>query len=261
MIAVSVAGVAVFVGASFAAVTAMLAVSVVAENALVPPTVPIATYVPAAPPVLSQAPKLTLAVPFQLAVGTKRRLSVASSSNPLPALAVKSSAAHAPAPTLYCQVPWALSTAVTYTASTAVVSTSVIEASTTIAAIVVPVLAPSVTSSIIAVRDGLCAASSTGASLTAVTLWLSTTLSALYAVVPPAELTSSVAPAVTVADESISVTVKEGAAPFQLLAGTNFSWSVLFNVRAVDAPLIVLIVVQLVPLLEYCQEPLAASAV
>ena len=40
------------------------------------------------------------------------------------------------------------------------------------------------------------------------------------------------------ADESISVTVKEGAAPFQLLAGTNFSWSVLFNVRAVDAEVI-----------------------
>ena len=66
---------------------------------------------------------------------------------------------------------------------------------------------------------------------------------------------------VTLAEESIKVTVSVGAAPFQLLAATNFSWSVLFNVRAVDALLTVLIVVQFVPSLEYLQIPFAISCV
>ena len=60
-----------------------------------------------------------------------------------------------------------------------------------------------------------------GTSFTAVTLWLSPTLATLYALVPPAALTSSVAPVLTVTEESISLTVRIGAAPFQLLAGTN----------------------------------------
>ena len=45
----------------------------------------------------------------------------------------------------------------------------------------------------------------------------------LKAVVPPGALTFTVAPLITVVEESISVTVKVGAVPFQLLAGTNFS--------------------------------------
>ena len=93
-------------GASFTAVTVMVAVSVADEKALVPPTVLITAYVPALPPaVLSQAPKVTLVVPFQLPAGTKRRLSVASSSSPLPALSVKLTAVQLPAPSLYCHMP------------------------------------------------------------------------------------------------------------------------------------------------------------
>ena len=63
----------------------------------------------------------------------------------------------------------------------------------------------------------------TGASFTAVTLWLSTTLAELKAVVPPGLLTFTEAPLVTLVEESISLTVSVGAAPFQFDAGTNFS--------------------------------------
>ena len=154
----------------------MLAVSVTDEKALVPPTVVITAYVPAVPLVLSQAPKVTVAVPFQLPVGTKRRLSAASSSKPLPELPpLKSTAVQEPEASLYCHTPLLLSTAVTYTASKAVVSTSVTEALTTMVAMVVPVLLASRTSSMMLVSAGLCAASSTGASLMAVTLVVSVT--------------------------------------------------------------------------------------
>ena len=65
----------------------------------------------------------------------------------------------------------------------------------------------------------------------------------------PAVLTLSVAPLVTVAEESISVTVSVGAVPFQWVAGTNFSWSVLFKLSAVDAEVTeAAICTQLVPL-------------
>ena len=60
-----------------------------------------------------------------------------------------------------------------------------------------------------------------GTSFTALTLWLSTTLVWLYAVVPPVLLTFTVPPLVTVAELSISVTVSVGALPFQFDAGTN----------------------------------------
>ena len=63
-------------------------------------------------------------------------------------------------------------------------------------------------------------------------------------------LTSSVAALVRVADEvSIKVTVRVGAAPFQLDSGTNFNWSVLLSVNAVDTEVTELaICTQVVPL-------------
>ena len=74
-------------------------------------------------------------------------------------------------------------------------------------------------------------------------------------------LTFTEAPLLTVVDESIKVSVSAGAVPFQCAAGTNFSWSVLARLSALAVLLIVTMVVQVVPLLEYCQLPLDASAV
>ena len=61
----------------------------------------------------------------------------------------------------------------------------------------------------------------TGASFTAVTLWLSTTVKLLYAVVVPRVDTFSVLPVVTVALLSISTTVRSGAAPLKFATGRN----------------------------------------
>ena len=77
----------------------------------------------------------------------------------------------------------------------------------------------------------------------------------------PATLTSTVAPVVTLAEESISFAVSVGAGPFQFDAGTNFNWSVFLSDSALPALLIVLRTVQVLPSLEYCQVPLAAAAV
>ena len=96
-------------------------------------------------------------------------------------------------------------------------------------------------------------------SLTAVMLWPSNTLAKLYALVPP-PVASTVAPVVTMAEESISFTVRLGAAPLKSAAGTKRSWSAAFKVKAVAAPLMLDKVLQLVPSEEYCHEPLVASA-
>ena len=55
----------------------------------------------------------------------------------------------------------------------------------------------------------------TGASFNDVTVWLSTTLAELYGVVKPVAATLIVAAVLTVVEESMSVTVKVGADPFQ----------------------------------------------
>ena len=62
---------------------------------------------------------------------------------------------------------------------------------------------------------------SVGASLTAVTLWLSVTVPEVYGDVAPGLLALMVAPVVTVADESINAAVTLGAEPLKLAAGTK----------------------------------------
>ena len=59
----------------------------------------------------------------------------------------------------------------------------------------------------------------TGASFSAVTLWLNTTVALLYAVEPPRVETSNVAFVVTVVGLSIRIAVSDGAAPLKLAAG------------------------------------------
>ena len=101
-----------------------------------------------------------------------------------------------------------------------------------------------------------------GASLTAVTLWESVTVPALNAVVPPLVATFTVAPVVTaVALESINSTEIVGAGPLKFVAGTKCRLSVLFNVIALDALLIVDSAVHVLPSDVYSQVPLALSAV
>ena len=78
-----------------------------------------------------------------------------------------------------------------------------------------------------------------GASFTEVTLWESVTVAVLNAVVPPLVLTSSVAAVVTVALESINSAVIVGAGPLKFDAGTKRRLSELFNVKEVEAALIV----------------------
>ena len=61
----------------------------------------------------------------------------------------------------------------------------------------------------------------TGASFTAVTLWLSVTVALLYAVEPPRVETSNIAFVLTVVGLSISTTVRSGAEPLKFATGRN----------------------------------------
>ena len=101
----------------------------------------------------------------------------------------------------------------------------------------------------------------TGASFTEVTLWESTTVAVLNAVVPPLVATFSVAAVVTVVLESISSAVIAGAGPLKLLAGRKRRLSALFKVNEVEAALTVASAVQVDPSDVYCQVPLVGSAV
>ena len=102
----------------------------------------------------------------------------------------------------------------------------------------------------------------TGASFTALTLWLSTTLDALYAVAPPfTDTLTPVAPSVTVALESISLARSVGALPFQSDAGTNRNFAEAPRVSELVS-LTVLIALQEPPVPSwYCQAPFDESAV
>ena len=73
--------------------------------------------------------------------------------------------------------------------------------------------------------------------------------------VPPLELTFTVAAVVTDVLESMSSTVSVGAAPFQFAVGTKRKLSVLFNVKDVDAPATSPSVVHVLPFEEYCHVP------
>ena len=71
------------------------------------------------------------------------------------------------------------------------------------------------------IADSVADPDATGASFTAVTLWPSTTVPLLYAVVPPRVETSTVAFVVTVVGLSISTAVRLGADPLKFEAGTK----------------------------------------
>ena len=101
----------------------------------------------------------------------------------------------------------------------------------------------------------------TGASFTAVILWLNTTVPELNAVVPPLVATFTVAAVVTVVLESISSAVIVGAGPLKFDAAMNLRLSALFNVNEVEAALIVDSAVQVLPSEVYCHVPLFVSAV
>ena len=94
-------------------------------------------------------------------------------------------------------------------------------------------------------------------------LWLSVTLLSEYAEAPPRLLTSRVAPVVYEAPELLSIrtAVRVGAAPLKLRAGKKRKRAADAYVRELAAPLTEVIKFQLVPSLEYCHSPLAASEV
>ena len=101
----------------------------------------------------------------------------------------------------------------------------------------------------------------TGASFTAVILWLNTTVPELNAVVPPLVATFTVAAVVTVVLESMSSAVIVGAGPLKFDACRKRRLSALFNVNEVEAALIVDSAVQVDPSDVYCHVPLFVSAV
>ena len=102
---------------------------------------------------------------------------------------------------------------------------------------------------------------STGASFTALTLWLITTVPLLKALVPPRLLASISVAVVTVALLSISTTSRVGAAPLKSWAGTKRIQSVLLRLKAAAAEETAAMVLQLPPALEeYSQRPLALAA-
>ena len=106
------------VGASLTAVTLMAIVSVAALKAEVPPLLLASATLPAVPLVLSQARKVSVALPLQSVAGTKRTLYVVSSRRAVVSDGVPKATHEAPPLMLYCQVPLLLSTAVTAMAST-----------------------------------------------------------------------------------------------------------------------------------------------
>ena len=178
----------------------MLAVSVAVEKAVVVPLTVTFAVSPATPVVLSQARKVMVALPFQLALGIKRILCVLapvrvpSSRRAALADGLPKASQVLPSSTLYCQVPLVLSTAVTAMASTALPSGSVMLPSTMIAATVSP--AGLARSSAMVVSTGDTAALSTGALWAAVTEMLRVSLALEYGVMPPLLLVLAVLPAV-----------------------------------------------------------------
>src|SRR5258706_183827 len=115
-------------------------------------------------------------------------------------------------------------------------------------------------SSAIAAR--VAAPDATGASLTAVTVSdRATTPEEMWVVPPVAPVRSRATPLVMLWPLSIRLALRPGAGPLKLLAGTKRSRSAALRPTAAVA-LAPVRSIQLAPLLaEYCQTPLAASAV
>ena len=184
----------VLTGASFTAVTVIALLNVALLNAVLPPLLLASAVPPAVPLLWSQARRLSpfVTLPFQFAFGTKRTQLLASvaSRRAVVALGVPKAVQLAPASVEYCQAPLLLSTAVTATPRSAALSTSLtcpaISADTSVPALLAA-------SSFIDVR--LLAPASTGASLTALTLMLAVSVTALYAVLAPFAELSTLLPA------------------------------------------------------------------
>ena len=174
------------VGASFEAVTVMLALAVADENAVEPPLVEVLAVLPALPLVPSQArivrPAAT--VPFQFDAGTKRIAAPpsAASRRALASLAADRVCHVVPGPIVNCQLPFVLSMPVIAMPRPFVPSASLMRPATSVATGV-----PGFWRGSSSIADRFATPDSTGASLTAVTTidavadWLE------YAELPPPE--------------------------------------------------------------------------
>ena len=182
------------VGASFTAVTVMVAVSLAALKAVVPPLAVVSAVDPALPLVRSQARKVKLPVVAFAVFGTKRTRSAARSSSAAVPDRLPNAVQLPPLSTEYCQVPFPASAAVMAMPWTAPTSPSTTDVPR-IDATVWPAL--DVCSSVIAVRDGL-AGVSAGASLTAVeTTVVALSVAALLSWTEMVKVVVSVVPAAT----------------------------------------------------------------
>ena len=156
------------VGASLTGVTARLAVSLAALNAVVPPVAPIGTYCPSPPVLRSHARKViaSFSVPFRSPKGSIRMRAVGPSSSAssfvAPLIAAASTASQVVPPSrLNCQVPRRVFKAVMAMASTAPPSASTMLPFTTRSAMATPEGSVSPSSTLPRVGEG--PASSTGA--------------------------------------------------------------------------------------------------
>ena len=151
----------------------METVSVAVLNAVVPPLVETSTAVsPSLPEVWSQARTVIVAPPLKSASGTKR-MSASGASNTAELSETAPKAVQLAPPLVeYCQVPLASSTPMTATPSSAPESASEIGSPPAPVARIADTVSPAgaTVSSSIAVRTGEPESSSTGASLTALTV-------------------------------------------------------------------------------------------
>src|SRR6185437_22440 len=114
-------------GASLTAATLMVGEVVALLKAVVPPLVLVLAMLPGVPVLRSQARRVMLLVPFQSALGVKRMTVVASAASSRADESVGEPKACQVVPSsVYCQVPWLLSTAVTAMPVSAPLSTSVV---------------------------------------------------------------------------------------------------------------------------------------
>ena len=172
------------VGASSAAVTVRVALSLAALNAVAPPVAEMATYCPSLPVLRSQARKViaSFSVPFRSPKGSRRRRAAGPSSRASSLVEALIAAASIvsqlePPSRLNCQVPRPVPSAVIAIASAGGPSGSARLPSTSSEATVVPpgFAAPSGTLP----SAGVALGSSSGASFTAVTVIVAMSVAAL----------------------------------------------------------------------------------
>ena len=165
---------------------------------------------------------MTLAASAFCASGTKRNLSVARSSRAEASETVPTAFQLVPPLIEYCQVPLPLVSAVTAMPSTAPASTSVMRSPPALAMIAETRSPPLVVwSSVMVVSVMAPLLSSSGASLTAVTVMLLLAVAALKAVEPPLVVVFAVRPAVPVVWSQARKVMPLLTVPLQFAFGTK----------------------------------------